>query len=611
MELVQAPHNLLGSKLLSALGPKLYHNPKYALRELIQNAYDAINQLNRVMSEEDITATESRRIEIVIEEDTLHVLDSGVGMDINEVWEYCSLGLNKKVRRLDAGAHGVGTYAGAAIGHSLEVWTKKYGSNEAFNAIIDYDVIFDNETKRGTIDYIEYAEDLTRKAVTVLRAENPYLPEVHFTHVKIKLNSEAKVMFSKINEIHNFISIYCPVDFSPSTDSIIVDHIKNGMQHVSAIQTPIEIFVNNIPVYKQNIDNVRPIKEDTLGVDLKEIKIGEKVVAQVWLGLNRKLESIKDPLTKGIVLFLDGFMIDTDARPSIAQYFKRDDIAYYYTGEVHLLDSTLEPDLERTWIQPTPSWKVIESKLKELVKNLESTVQKRSQQENAVKSLRDLLDLAKSVIPAESALPTDAWELTELRTNLENWKKSVKKYYGPRKKNNYPFDIQTKCDTLIKKCDAIMTAIANIRNTPINDQSKKTTDMSSNLDQQPRTPFIFNQTQVNHPEHEDKKALPVHNEHNQIHTKENDNTVDDSPQPIEKSAPISTKEYNVTPFEDINKPSLPLTNTSKQIDKTLQIDPEIMYQLIYRLIDMVKKSPTESNEVLMEWFEKELHKECH
>ncbi len=63
------------------MGQKLYKNPIFALRELLQNSIDAIKIRDAIFVNK--SETFNPKIEIILNGDKLHVIDNGSGMDIN------------------------------------------------------------------------------------------------------------------------------------------------------------------------------------------------------------------------------------------------------------------------------------------------------------------------------------------------------------------------------------------------------------------------------------------------------------------------------------------------------------------------------------------------
>jgi len=404
---IKTPDHLLGSKLVSNLGPKLYNDARYAVRELVQNAYDSINDLENEQYTGEFPADVeiNRMVDIRIEPKTrqLHIMDNGTGMNEKEIWKFCALGMNEKKPGLHTGLFGIGTYAGAAIGSELEVKTKRYNGKQ-YRASINFNVIFENDLKYGTSEYISNAEDLISKAVHVYECDQEYKDEYHFTHVKIILRDSPNKLFvnptlapsdkkkraddkdeeAYFEGLYSFLCMYCPVSFSPDMDKTYVNQIQSEMSLVKAIQNPIKLQLNKIEVYKINpSEYIDGLKTYTI-----KSKTSKEPVAQIWFGLHKKLEAIKDPLVRGLVLYKDGFAVDTIQRKLVSSvFFKTKDIGYYYTGEIHILCNDVAPNMERTEIASTKAWDDVSQAIEEFIKPIEKTVRDRSDYTNAVKKI--------------------------------------------------------------------------------------------------------------------------------------------------------------------------------------------------------------------------------
>lgn len=180
-------------KVMDLMINSIYTNKEIFLRELISNASDALDKLYYMdLKSDNSTDKSDYYIEIIPnkEERSLTILDTGIGMDENDLIE--NLGtiaksgteaFRKSVEKSDVkdliGQFGVGFYSAFMVSDKIQVLTKKFGASKAYlwesvNAE-SYEISEANKEENGTeiklflkentedVDYDEYLDQFRIK----------------------------------------------------------------------------------------------------------------------------------------------------------------------------------------------------------------------------------------------------------------------------------------------------------------------------------------------------------------------------------------------------------------------------------------------------------------
>jgi len=167
-------------QLLKLMTHSLYSNKEIFIRELISNSSDAIDKFNYLhLTDENFKAQEWKgKISVKLDEvdGTLTIADNGIGMNeedlINHLGTIASSGTKSFMENLtgDAqkdsnliGQFGVGFYSVFMVSDSVDVITKKAGSDKAYKFSSDgtgeFEINEVTKEEQGTVIYIKLRED--------------------------------------------------------------------------------------------------------------------------------------------------------------------------------------------------------------------------------------------------------------------------------------------------------------------------------------------------------------------------------------------------------------------------------------------------------------------
>ncbi len=155
----QIKTNLQG--LLDALSGSLYQNPEVFIRELLQNAVDAL-QMQQSLSVRDKNLNGSLqaqyRIDVILDPalGLMTIQDNGCGMSEDELHDYlsCIASSSKKNREELAGQFGIGLLSAFVVADNIKIQTRKYQAPYGFlwssQCNDEYDVVQIDVRQPGT-----------------------------------------------------------------------------------------------------------------------------------------------------------------------------------------------------------------------------------------------------------------------------------------------------------------------------------------------------------------------------------------------------------------------------------------------------------------------------
>src|SRR5262249_26073305 len=200
---------VIGSRILDVLTTGMYPDALDAIREYIQNSFDAIRKAEYA----EILKPNFGEVEITIdsEERVVTIRDNGIGIPKAEAGTtLLSIGASKKKIGDDAGFRGIGRLAGLAYCEKLVFTT---ASN---NESCETELIFDAAAIRGSISPISSSNDVETAAellsrLTKLR-EKDRKPGPPF--LEVKLIGVNQRQFLDVDEVRTYLRQVAPVEFN-------------------------------------------------------------------------------------------------------------------------------------------------------------------------------------------------------------------------------------------------------------------------------------------------------------------------------------------------------------------------------------------------------------
>jgi hypothetical protein len=400
----------IGSYVLETLTTGMYAESRNALREYIQNSFDAIRAAVRAK----VIKQAEGRITVTLPDDTtLTVRDNGTGLSaVSALGTLTAIGLSKKARQKDAGFRGIGRLAGIAFCNALSFRTK--ASGESTETTVTFDC---RSLRTAMTSDVEESQPLGQLLQSHVKATTTHVADAkaHYMIVTLKGLAQAPDEFKDLESIRNYLMETAPVDFDPSWSAA-----KDIVSKATAAGLPIENVsihlgrteASAVPVYKAYRD---ALSKKGGSVAIHEIKFydGDESNWWAWVGLPDKPAMLTDERINGIRVRVRNIQI---GRTTILdELFSEGNLSKerfnkYYVGEVHIGDDQLIPNARRDGFEDNAAWVTARRELRDAIcKPLAKRAYdlSKSRQKSIAVLSRDVARLEKKVDTGKT-IPNDA-----------------------------------------------------------------------------------------------------------------------------------------------------------------------------------------------------------
>lgn len=326
------------ANILETLTSGLYNDVKYAIREYLQNSYDAIVQAkmdNLPMPEGPYCVN----VEITKNNDTITISDNGVGMDRGLLEEYTSIGGGTKTSPEYAGHKGIGKLSGLRFFRDFKVITKVFGSTVGYEMHLKCgEMMRELITEKEKMKRTPYKEFIA-KYYTISPVEGQE-KERHYTQIQlIGVTNEFKDQVTE-ERIGDFIKQNCPVPFFRDRFKY-ADKITNWLGKDSSF---IDTFINEKVIYQFYDDNF-----GLRSPQIIDLRFDDEVHAKVWFSwIDNTSEIIDNDDIRGIRFRCKGLCVgDDNLFANNCMPRGRSLLASWFTGEVIVLDENIIPSAAR------------------------------------------------------------------------------------------------------------------------------------------------------------------------------------------------------------------------------------------------------------------------
>lgn len=396
------------ANILETLTSGLYNDVKYAVREYLQNAYDAVKQANK----EGLKPSDGEfhvKVDITNNNKIITITDNGIGMDKSILDEYTSIGGGTKDSPDYAGHKGIGKLSGLRFFDEFRVKTKIAGSTTAYALQWKCGkMIKILMTEKPAMKKIPYKQFITSYYYTQIFNEQNI--DEHYTQVQlINVLDEFKEQVSE-SRIGNYIKQNCPVPYYEEYFRH-ADRIKSWMDDdIGFINT----YINGKVIYQFYNDEQKLVEPK-----LVEIKYNDQIHAKAWYSwISDTAQTISDNTIRGIRFRCKGLCVgDNNLFANNCMPRGRGQFADWFTGEIVVLDEDIKPSAARDTFYEGASLKTFFTELRNKVgKDLSLIADIRSHISAAEKEYNEIRELGKAgkAIPASSVK-----SLTERRKDLE------------------------------------------------------------------------------------------------------------------------------------------------------------------------------------------------
>jgi len=408
----------IGIMLLESITSGLYKNPKNAIREYIQNEYDA----------------GAKEVKIEIREDSIFITGDSEGMNEEEISSATDIGISHKVTGKHVGFRGIGIWSGISICEEIVIFTKKKKDNFGRAIIIDAKGI------------LEDMKDPSNKLVTclsnrVFQSKHNALENKKGTRVELrKIYSHHRNALS-LNKLKFFIEQILPIPINP--DFKYVDIIETELKKNVPGYKSINILLNNEKLFRP------PFNSEDLS-DPCFFFVGTEPLAYGWYSISGGLlpENTRFPIFKQ-----HGFTVGDEDRSNIYSTMQISDIVglRWVTGEIHIISNEIFPTSERNQFESNIFFDNFKDFLLEKIEEAIKKSRQKSYSQSAESRLSDL-DEFVSITPTTREDTIDAIGYGRRLINLAE---------GNLNRGQVKKGLQKRCKNLIKQSKGKLDDLVN------------------------------------------------------------------------------------------------------------------------------------------------------
>ncbi|MDF2524536.1 MAG: hypothetical protein K0R31_2177 [Clostridiales bacterium] len=375
----------------------LYPNKEEILREYIQNCYDAILEARK-------NGLHAKKIQVQIDGKNLFIYDDGIGMDGEAIEEYRYFGYSKKRMDSNVGFRGIGKLAGLTVADTMVVVTKKAESKYYYQYTCQASKMI--QAVRAAK---QKGENIPLNQLIEQYSSIQKLPEDssnHYTTVQLYGIKDEEGTLTNVKKVITYISQVAPVDFNKIAFKYASDIEAKLKEYIPTYQT-VEIEVNGVSVLK-------PFTDDLPFEQLRLIVVMEKKhspIAVAWFMSHEKAKQIPPDHPRGLVFRCKGFQVGDEKLVRNRFSEGRSAIAYWFVGEIYILDPGVIPSSSRTDFEDNLSRRKLyfasEEQLIKLLNNIANQRSKESSLQKQVKNAEKIVQttqkkLANRTIPLEA-----------------------------------------------------------------------------------------------------------------------------------------------------------------------------------------------------------------
>lgn len=363
--------------VLEALTQGLYPEKRHVLREFVQNAFDALQELRR--SHKDVPL---HPITVRLEPPSITVFDQGIGMSEKQMREYRYLGFSQKDPALNVGFRGIGKFSGVAVAKKIVVTSTRLGNSKEHQVTIDAEGIF-NHLKNETNAVLN---DLLARHSTV--SEKPAKPTDHYTMVELReIRDDSKSLFDE-TKIAEYLRRVVPVRFDPT--------FVHGTEISKQLQANVSDFfecdlrIGSRTLYKPFPATITapqfvPVFEST---DPKSA-----LLAYCWFVKNTDNRQFQEDEFAGLVYRMKNFVIGDGWYVRNELWTTSPQLAFWHYGEIHVCDSGVIPSADRTTFEDNANRQRLQAALAILPQRLNREALAASAIDRLDRKVRDAKDI--------------------------------------------------------------------------------------------------------------------------------------------------------------------------------------------------------------------------
>jgi hypothetical protein len=432
----------IGGELLPILTTGLYRNTLDTLREYIQNSIDA----------------RAENVELVIDPDTVAVIDDGLGMAAAEARQALRLGLSEKNPTEDVGFRGIGIYSAFNLCDTLEIFTKREDSSTGYYLKFDFktvrrQLLADQERRKRGLKSNLFLEKLLEGNVYV-EPDSTHAVEDRGTKVIMSgIASDSYRSLLDWKTVESYLQDVVPLPFNPTFS--FGKKLEKKFEEEDYRVVSLELQIN---ARKENI--FRPYTNDLFtngglyAPKFFPLRRGSTRFGFAWVCINDERRVLKDQGLRGLLIKKFGFSIAS--RAYLEPFFSRTVFNRRITGEIIIQHPNLLPNAARSDFENNSTRQKFLELLPDFIKVLSAWANKIQQEEKG----REVLEtVGETLSDIYRELPTnrrDKDKLLEYNVTLADQEHKLETHKKTLQANNELKSHYRKVLKTLKECKAIV-----------------------------------------------------------------------------------------------------------------------------------------------------------
>lgn len=394
---------VIGARILDVLTTGMYPDALDALREYVQNSYDAIRRAERA----EILKPNFGEVTISIDANKreISIRDNGIGIPAAEARSaLLSIGASKKRVGDDAGFRGIGRLAGLAYCETLVFSTAYKDAPHSTELVFDAVGIRKSIGATSCAAENETAVDLLARLTKFRLVDRK--PGMPFFEVRLIGVDPKACPFLDVDKVRTYLRQVAPVEFNLHAFVYGRSKINPFLEQHGVRRTvnlTLKVNGREEPINKPYRTHHEAGNKSGNRVDIVDIETAvdpsdpPRWIA--WLSTARDLKGvIASDDVRGIRLRSDNIMVG-DYR-TFSRIFEKVQKSYfrmngYYSGEVYILDPNILPNSRRDFFEDNEAWREAERTLVEwarpLVKRVYQNVDERKREADLVERDAELV----------------------------------------------------------------------------------------------------------------------------------------------------------------------------------------------------------------------------
>jgi len=415
--------------ILETLTSGLYNKIEYAVREYLQNGYDAIKEAKKlgIPEPEDGFLV---KVSISANSKDLLIFDNGVGMSLDLLKRYTSIGGGSKNRIDFTGHKGIGKLSGLRFFDKFVVRTKQAGNTKCHELVWDSgDMLSTLSQQKEVVKQIEYHEFIEK--YIAYNEYDGFDVSDHFTQIQLLDVMDDFSDHLTLEYVGNFIKRNCPVPFYESN----FEYSKKLTEFITPDMDFYDTTINDRIIY-QYYNDVHGLVEPIT----KIIKYDSQDRAKVWFSwIKDEAGNIEDSEIRGIRFREKGICVGT--ADIFHNHCMQRPFDAWFTGEIIVLDNNITPNSARDgFIQGHDLNKFFKSLQEQVGKELSRIADIRSE----INTARN--DIKKINANIENSKPVTKADIE----GLAKRRKSISRYANEHKSLPVDYNVIKEIDNLIQ-----------------------------------------------------------------------------------------------------------------------------------------------------------------